>query len=126
MSTTKDGSRAFSRSSERSAQERRDMGRWPSIIAVLAVAIAALLGGGRSPARADDQADTDFAKRMFAADAGKTKSYACFVRRYDAQHLAEHPLQKVSLMKLLITAEHTEDDTHLNYSFRLGVNFRNK
>jgi hypothetical protein len=33
------------------------------------------------------------------------KSYACFVRRYDANHLAQHPKQKVSAMKPLATAE---------------------
>ena len=30
------------------------------------------------------------------------KTYACFVRRYDASHLAQHPKQKVSAMKLLV------------------------
>ena len=94
------------------------------IMTVMAVALAVCPGG--SSARADDQADTDFAKRMFANSIGKAKSYACFVRRYDAQHMAEHPLQKVTVMKLLLTAEHMEDDPHLNYSFRLGVDFRNK
>ncbi|WP_213288494.1 hypothetical protein [Bradyrhizobium sp. sGM-13] len=33
------------------------------------------------------------------------KTYACFVRRYDANHLAQHPKQKISAMKLLVTAE---------------------
>jgi hypothetical protein len=78
------------------------------------------------PARADEQADNDFAKRFFAGNAGKPKAYACFTRRYDAAHMAEHPLQKVSVMKLLITAEKTPDDTYLDYSFRLGVNFRDQ
>ena len=30
------------------------------------------------------------------------KTYACFVRRYDANHLAQHPKQKVNAMKLLV------------------------
>ncbi len=79
------------------------------------------------PAFADDQqADSDFAKRMFAGTATKPKAYACFIRRYDAQHLAQHPLQKVSVMKLLITAEKMPDDKVLEYSFRLGVNYRDR
>jgi hypothetical protein len=77
-------------------------------------------------ARAGEQADADFAKRFFAGNVGKPKAYACFVRRYDAAHMAEHPQQKVTLMKLLITSEKMEDDNYLNYSFRLGVNFRDQ
>jgi hypothetical protein len=81
------------------------------------------------PAVADDLTppDADFAKRMFAGGGVKPKGYACFVRNYDVQHLAQHPLQKVSAMKLLITAEKTDpDDQVLDYSFRLGVNFRDR
>jgi hypothetical protein len=88
--------------------------------AALVVRVAA------GPVRADEQADTDFAKRFFASSVGKPKAYACFVRRYDAAHMAQHPLQKVSVMKLLITPEKTPDDNYLNYSFRLGVNFRDR
>jgi hypothetical protein len=81
-----------------------------------------------APAIADDrQLDADFAKRMFAGTAPKPKGFACFTRRYDAAHMAQHPLQKVSAMKLLITAEKTDpDDRVLDYSFRLGVNFRDR
>jgi hypothetical protein len=89
-------------------------------VAVLAVMLAT------GPARADEQADTDFAKRFFAGTIGKPKAYACFTRRYDAAHMAEHPLQKVTVMRLLITAEKTLDDTYLDYSFRLGFNFRDQ
>src|SRR5205085_12170169 len=45
-----------------------------------------------------------FDKRVFAGAIGK-KASACFVRRYDASHLAQHPKQKVAAMKLLVTAE---------------------
>ena len=81
-----------------------------------------------APAVADDpqQPDIAFAKRMFAGSSPKPKAYACFVRRYDAAHLAQHPLQKVSVMKLLITAEYDTDFKALEYSFRLGVNFRDR
>jgi hypothetical protein len=46
-------------------------------------------------------ADADFAKRMFAGTVPSPKAYACFVRTYDAAHMAQHPLQKVTVMKLL-------------------------
>ena len=95
-----------------------------SLLALLAPLFAAVLAA--APARADEQADTDFAKRFFASSMGKPKAYACFIRRYDTAHMAEHPLQKVTVMKLLITAEKTPDDKYLEYSFRLGVNFRDK
>jgi hypothetical protein len=36
-------------------------------------------------------------------------------RRYDAEHLAQHPLQKVTVIKLLITAENVADDKFLQY-----------
>lgn len=88
--------------------------------------LAATAGFAAAPARADDDPDTAFAKRIFAGNAVSPKGYACFVRRYDAAHLAQHPLQKVSAMKLLITAEKVPDDKALQYSFRLGVNFRDR
>ena len=64
-----------------------------------------------------------FAGRLFAGKIEKDKSYACFVRNYDAAHLAGHPLQKVKAMKLLITAEPDEENKMLGYSFRMGVRF---
>jgi hypothetical protein len=98
-----------------------------TLAGVLAAAVIfAACSGARPAAAADDQADSDFAKRMFADTASPPKAYACFVRRYDAAHLKEHPLQKVSVMKLLIGSEKLADDKYLNYSFRLGVNFRDR
>jgi hypothetical protein len=82
--------------------------RW--IFAALVAATAVL---AHCQASADDQRlDGDFAKRMFAGSASKPKAYACFIRRYDAEHLAQH------------VAEKGTDDKMLEYSFRLGVNFR--
>jgi hypothetical protein len=75
----------------------------------------------------DPKASADFAKRMFADEVTKAKkSYACFVRQYDSAHLGRHPAQKVSAMKLLVTGEIVPEDQALNYSFRLGVKFRDK
>lgn len=96
-------------------------------LAAAVMAGLAALAALSPPALADDRdADSDFAGRMFADNAGKAKAYACFTRHYDAAHLAQHPLQKVAVMKLLISAEQEPDDKYLNYSFRLGVNFRNR
>ncbi len=66
-----------------------------------------------------------FDSRMFGTTPTK-KSYACFVRKYDSAHLAQHPKQKVSTMKLLMTAEIPSDASTFNYSFRLGVKYRNR
>lgn len=63
--------------------------------------------------------------RMFAGPPG-AKAYACFVQRYDANHLAPHPKQKVSAMKLLVSAEDAPEDKTTNYSFRLGVTCRHR
>ena len=92
---------------------------------VSAVAIS-LAGAGPSGAQ-DVKKDDGFAKRLFARNIDKQKkSYVCFLRRYDAAHLAGHPLQKVSVMRLLVTAERIPEDDALNYSFRLGLKFRDK
>jgi hypothetical protein len=66
-----------------------------------------------------------FDNRMFAGPPG-AKAYACFVRRYDANHLTQHPKQKVSAMKLLVSAEDAPEDKITNYSFRLGVTYRHR
>ena len=104
--------------------------RHRSIAPVAAFAMfAAVIAGGSSVRAADDDNGDDYSKRMFGSNFGKQdKSYACFVRRYDADHLAKHSLQKVSSMILLVTAEtDAEDKTKtLNYSFRLGLKFRNR
>jgi hypothetical protein len=98
-------------------------------LTILIGLLAAIVTAPR-PAAAQNltTADADFAKRMFAGTVPKPKAYACFVRAYDAEHLAQHPLQKVSVMKLLISAEKTDpkEDKVLEYSFRLGVNFRDR
>ena len=89
------------------------------------VLLAVATGGG---ARAEEpKKGSEFAKRVFAIDVSKQKkSYACFVRKYDAAHLAKHPLQKVSAMTLLLNAEVDPEDQSLGYSFRLGVKFRDR
>ena len=84
---------------------------WIASLAAAAVAAASTTAvyaqGGVDKARA-----AAFDKRMFAGPIGQ-KTSACFVRRYDASHLAQHPKQKVSAMKLLVTAENPpEEEDH--------------
>jgi hypothetical protein len=66
-----------------------------------------------------------FDARLFAGTVGD-KTYACFLRHYDADHLARHPKQKVSAMQLLVTAEIPPDEKTLSYSFRRGVKYRDR
>jgi len=92
-------------------------------LACLALVLAAPL----SAARADEVADNGaFTQRLFAVKSFEKKTYACFVRRYDAKHLAQHPRQKVSAMRVLLTAEKLPEDGELHYAFQVGVNFRNQ
>jgi hypothetical protein len=95
-------------------------------VTMLVAGVLAATSFTGEPAVAEDSPDIGFAKRMFAGSAPQPKGYACFIRRYDAAHMAQHPLQKVTAMKLLITAEMVPDDKVLEYSFRLGVNFRDR
>jgi hypothetical protein len=108
--------------------------RRPSRFVILAAMATCLGASGESPSvRAEDgpkpvdpAKSREFDLRMFKAPIGKDKAYACFVHRYDADHLARHPLQKVSGMKLLATAENPPDDKAYAYSFRLGVKYRTR
>jgi len=93
-------------------------------LSIAALAVCAALAAATCARAADTDA---FATRLFAgkiATAGK--SYACFMRRYDAAHLAAHGQQKVKAMKLLVTAEIVPEDKQLNYSFQLGLEFRDR
>lgn len=98
--------------------------------AVLAASVAlipATVARAAEPESLTIEAKAGFDKRMFTVvPAEKGKTYACFIRRYDARHLAAHPDQKVSAMKLLVTAEWLDEDKAFMRSFRLGVKFRDK
>lgn len=96
----------------------------------LATAVAAILTAGIASGHAGeegvDKAKADaFDVRMFAKPPGK-KAYGCFVRRYDPDHLARHPQQKINAMKLLVTAEFAPEEKITNYSFRLGLRYRHR
>ena len=96
----------------------------------LVTAVAAILTAGITPGHAEeegiDKAKAEaFDVRMFTKPPGN-KAYACFVRRYDPDHLARHPQQKVNAMKLLVTAEFALEEKITNYSFRLGLKYRHR
>lgn len=91
---------------------------------LIAAAAFLIAGGAIAQDAAEPKPDPEFPGKMFAGKVNKDKNYACYVRFYDEDHLVRHPLQKVRVMKLLVTAESSEDDPKLTYSFRLGVNFR--
>jgi hypothetical protein len=95
-----------------------------------ALALAGLAGvahaEGSDDVRQTTKAEADaFTARIYAG-APHDKAYACFVRRYDAEHLARHPKQKVASMKLLISAEINKEDKQLHNSFRLGFRYRHR
>jgi hypothetical protein len=107
-----------------------------AMLAALAVAGWAALGHAQDGA-IDQATAAAFDARLYATAPGNTlgntlgniagkKAYACFVRHYDADHLARHPKQKVSAMQLIVTAEIPPDEQMFSYSFRLGVNYRHR
>jgi hypothetical protein len=93
----------------------------------IAAAIAFVVGAHVCHAQegVDKAKATAFDARTFGGPLSQ-KTYVCFVRRYDASHLAQHPKQKVSAMKLLVTAEDAPEDKTVNYSFRLGFKYRHR
>lgn len=89
-------------------------------LALSAVAVSAVA----TAAKAAEPVDP-FVQRVFAKPIEGEKTYACFIRKYDAAHLAQHPKQKVTSMKVLMTAEKNAEDGSLSTSFRLGLTKRN-
>ena len=95
--------------------------------AIATVALFGVLSVGAARAEDDAKAKADFTKRLFAGEIVKgKKSYACFVRRYDAAHLIKHPQQKVAAMTLLVSAELDQETQQILHAFRMGVKFRDK
>jgi hypothetical protein len=91
--------------------------------------LAALAAAAPLAAHADDDGIDPakakaFDSRVFADPVGN-KAFACFVRHYDASHLAQHRKQKVTAVKLLVTAEnHAGEPT--SYAYKAGFQFRNR
>lgn len=97
---------------------------------IAALTFAALTGAAHADeadkVRETTKAEADAFNARLYAGAPADKSYACFVRRYDAEHLARHPKQKVASMKLLVSAETDKEDKQLHNSFRLGFRYRHR
>jgi hypothetical protein len=90
--------------------------------------LAALVAAAPLAHADDDGLDPAKAKafdaRVFGGPVGN-QAFACFVRRYDASHLAQHRRQKVTAVKLLISAEnHAGEPT--SYAYKAGFQFRNR
>ena len=98
---------------------------WSVTLAAAAIAAASATPSYAQEEGIDRAKAEAFDVRMFVKPPEK-KAYACFVRRYDPDHLARHPKQKVSAMKLLVTAEIPPEEKTINYSFRLGVKYRHR
>lgn len=97
--------------------------------------VASLLTLAVGAAQAEPPAPESFAKSLFGKGVTTNdKAYACFVRRYDAAHLARHPEQKVKAVVLLVTGEtkvtnpeeFKEVGPYSNYVFRVGVRLRDR
>jgi hypothetical protein len=95
------------------------------IATVTAILAFAGIKSGHAEELIDSAKATAFDNRVFAGPLG-AKTYACFVHRYDAGHLAQHPKQKVSAMKLLVTAEKPPEEQVTNYAFRVGITYRRR
>ncbi|MBR0714827.1 hypothetical protein [Bradyrhizobium liaoningense] len=97
---------------------------------LVALTLAVLTGAARAEddnyIRQATKAEAEtFSARVFSGPP-EQKRFACFVRRYDADHLAQHPKQKVATMKLLMSTEYDKEDKELHYSFRLGFKYRQR
>ena len=65
--------------------------------------------------------------RLVAMLGAAVPSKRCFVRRYDARHLARHPRQKVKAMRLLVYTAHTDEEkTRVGYHFGLSAAVRDR
>jgi hypothetical protein len=88
------------------------------------LSLAIILAGCGAAQAADD---ANFAKTVFANPAPNAKSRACFVRRYDAQHMAQHPKQHVRDIMLLVGREKFEDEPGgLRWQFKLSAHFTDR
>lgn len=60
---------------------------------------------------------------LLGKDPGKDSAYACFVRHYDAPHLASHPKQNVRDIKVFVDTTY-DADAGREYDLTVGVGFR--
>jgi hypothetical protein len=79
-------------------------------------------GTALGPAFAADNAD--MITRLMGKAPGPKTSYACFTRVYDVAHMAAHPVQKATSMKVLVTMEKDKETQEPTFSFVMGVTKR--
>ena len=99
--------------------------RMPLFSALTLLALLAAGGAALAQEEVDKSKAATFDNRLFAGPLKPKMTHACFLRAYDAEHHERHPKQKVSAMKLLVTAENVPGEK-TNYSFRLGVKYRQR
>jgi hypothetical protein len=105
------------------------MSRVPFVVALALGLLSAATSAcaDNEPARVDPVKAAAFNTTLFGRPpASKGLTYACFIRRYDGDHLARHPKQKVAAMKLLVTIGHPPEESSTPYSFRLGFKYRHR
>ncbi|HVG50475.1 MAG TPA: hypothetical protein VM867_02445 [Xanthobacteraceae bacterium] len=92
-----------------------------------ALAAATISIAAFSPAIAEEKtADDTFVQQLYGREPGKGLTHACFVRQYDFAHFAKHPKQKVSEMKLLVTAEILPEDDKPNHAFNMDLRYKTR
>ena len=60
---------------------------------------------------------------LLGKDPGNAEAYSCYVRHYDALHLASHPQQNVRNMSLFVDSR-PDESIGRAYQIEIGVNFR--
>lgn len=90
-------------------------------LALAFFAAGSVLGAASAPAFAADNGDM-IVRLMGKAPGSKT--YACFSRVYDAAHLAAHPVQKATSMKVLVKMENDKETKQPTFNFVMGVTNR--
>lgn len=103
-----------------------------NLLSVAALTAAVLILAAPAVRAEDGDGSVDAAKaaafdtRLFGSAIGAGHGSACFSRRYDPTHLAQHPHQKVREMRLLVGSESAPEDAGRRYTFNLGVKYRGR
>jgi len=86
-------------------------------IMIVGLALLALPFAGAAHAAGTTELD------LLGKDPGNTEAYSCYVRHYDAAHLASHPQQNVRNMSLFVDSR-PDDSIGRTYQIEIGVDFR--
>jgi hypothetical protein len=72
------------------------------------------------------QESENFVRRVLGSMPGDKPATACFVRTYDAAHLAAHPQQKVRQVMFLFRASEMHEDNFVSYTFITGFRVKGR